>query len=518
MSRARARSWCAGGRGSSAWFSLRRRAFCSCRSSPWTLTFLVVAAFGAAALGQFRSLPGTYLGGLAIGVGAALATKYFTTGLLSGLSASLPFLVLFVVLMVSPRRRLADPAPVVPRRSAGWTAPWQAQAFFGSIAAVFLLLVPGFAGIHLADWSRFLALTILFLSLGLLVRTSGQVSLCQVSFMAIGACAFSHLAVDHGWPWGLALLGAGVIAVPIGALLAIPAIRLPGLYLALATFGFGILLQYMFYSQSYMFGNLGLGVRVPMPVFRALGLTQSDKSYYYLCLALAVVVTVFVIAVGRSRLGRLLRALSDSPTGLAASGASTNVTRLLVFCISAFLAAIAGVLEAGAIGTATDASYQPITSLVFFALIIISLGGAPWYAIGAAVGSTLIASYWTNANASNWLQVVFGLSALIYSITPASAKGTPPRPGPARNGEPRNAEPRNGERSPGTGGSGRRAGRAGHPRRLRRAHRRRRRDHPRAGRTHHGADRAQRRREDDGVQQLLGLRPSEPRQGRAQRT
>jgi len=391
-----------------------------------TLTFLVVAAFGAAALGQFRSLPGTYLGGLAIGVGAALATKYFTTGLLSGLSASLPFLVLFVVLMVSPRRRLADPAPVVPRRHAEWTAPWQAQAFFGSIAAVFLLLVPGFAGIHLADWSRFLALTILFLSLGLLVRTSGQVSLCQVSFMAIGACAFSHLAVDHGWPWGLALLGAGVIAVPIGALLAIPAIRLSGLYLALATFGFGILLQYMFYSQSYMFGNLGLGVRVPMPVFRALGLTQSDKSYYYLCLALAVVVTVFVIAVGRSRLGRLLRALSDSPTGLAASGASTNVTRLLVFCISAFLAAIAGVLEAGAIGTATDASYQPITSLVFFALIIISLGGAPWYAIGAAIGSTLIASYWTNANASNWLQVVFGLSALIYSITPASAKGTPP--------------------------------------------------------------------------------------------
>ncbi len=177
--------------------------------------------------------------------------------------------------------------------------------------------MPGFAGIHLADWSRFLALTILFLSLGLLVRTSGQVSLCQVSFMAIGACAFSHLAVDHGWPWGLALLGAGVIAVPIGALLAIPAIRLSGLYLALATFGFGILLQYMFYSQSYMFGNLGLGVRVPMPVFRALGLTQSDKSYYYLCLALAVVVMVFVIAVGRSRLGRLLRALSDSPTGLA---------------------------------------------------------------------------------------------------------------------------------------------------------------------------------------------------------
>jgi ABC-type branched-subunit amino acid transport system ATPase component/branched-subunit amino acid ABC-type transport system permease component len=391
-----------------------------------TLTFLVVAAFGAAALAQFKSLPGTYFGGLAIGIGAALATKYFTTGLLDGLSASLPFIVLFVVLMVSPRRRLADRAPVVALRHAAWTAPWQVRTLSGGALAVLLLLVPSFAGFHLADWSQFLALCVLFLSLGLLVRTSGQVSLCHVSFMAIGVCAFSDLTVQHGWPWGFALVAAGLITVPVGALLAIPAIRLPGLYLALATFGFGILVQFMFYSQSYMFGNLGLGVTVPMPQVAALGLTQSDKSYYYLCLLIAAVVTAFVFAVERSRLGRLLRALSDSPTGLAANGTSVNLTHLLVFCISAFLAAVAGVMQAGAIGTATDASYEPITSLVYFALIIIAVGGAPWYAVGAGAGTTIIASYWTDPNANNWLQVLFGLTALVYSVTPASAKGTPP--------------------------------------------------------------------------------------------
>ena len=390
-----------------------------------TLTFLVVAAFGAAALAQFKSLPGTYFGGLAIGIGAALATKYFTTGVLDGVSASLPFLVLFVVLMVSPRRRLADRAPVVALRQAAWTAPWQVRVLSGGALAVLLLLVPSFAGFHLADWSQFLALTVLFLSLGLLVRTSGQVSLCHVSFMAIGVCAFSDLTVQHGWPWGFALVAAGLITVPVGALLAIPAIRLPGLYLALATFGFGVLVQYMFYSQSYMFGNLGLGVTIPMPQVAALGLTQSDKSYYYLCLLIAAVVTVFVFAVERSRLGRLLRALSDSPTGLAANGTSVNLTRLLVFCVSAFLAAVAGVLQAGAIGTATDASYEPITSLVYFALIIIAVGGAPWYAVGAAAGTTIIASYWTDPNANNWLQVLFGLTAVVYSVTPAGAKGTP---------------------------------------------------------------------------------------------
>ena len=318
-----------------------------------TLTFLVVAAFGAAAVGGFSSLPGTYAGGLAIGIGAALATKYFTHGLLSGVPASLPFLVLFVVLLVSPRRRLIDRAPVVPRGQASWTAPWQIQGGFGLAVLIFLCFVPSFAGFHLGDWSRFLALTVLFLSLGLLVRTSGQVSLCHAGFMAIGACAFSHLAVNHGWPWIFALLGAGLIAMPIGAVLAIPAIRFSGLYLALATFGFGILLEYMFYPQSYMFGDFGLGVNIPAPILTAIGLTGSDKSYYYFCLVITLLVAGLVIAINRSRLGRLLRALADSPTALATSGTSINVTLVLVFCMSAFLASVAGVLEAGAIGQAS---------------------------------------------------------------------------------------------------------------------------------------------------------------------
>jgi ABC-type branched-subunit amino acid transport system ATPase component/branched-subunit amino acid ABC-type transport system permease component len=391
-----------------------------------TLTFLVVAAFGAAAIGAFRSLPLTYLGGLLIGIGAALSSEYFTSGLLSGLSASLPFVVLFVVLMVSPRRWLAERTTVMHRDRAEWTAPWQVQSFFGGVLLIILIFVPGFAGIHLADYSQFLAMTILFLSLGLLVRSSGQVSLCHVSFMAIGVCGFSQLAVSHHWPWLLALLVAGAIAMPVGALLAIPAIRLSGLYLALATFGFGILLQYMFYTENFMFGSIGLGIQVPMPDFPALGLDGSDKSYYYVCLIMAVIVTGIVIMIGRSRLGRLSRALADSPRGLATTGTSINVTRVLVFCLSAFLAAIAGVLAAGAIGQASGDSYPPIQSLVYFALVIITLGGAPWYALTAAAGLMIVPSYLTSFNTSNWLQVIFGLTAIGYAMTPPRLRGMPP--------------------------------------------------------------------------------------------
>jgi len=244
-----------------------------------TMTFLVVTAFGAAAIGAFTNLPVTYLGGLAIGVAQALLQKYFinSTGLSGGLAASLPFLVLFVLLLAAPRLRRPSTATFLQRTgTSSWRPPTALQVLGIVGLLVVLILVPQFGELHIADWTRFLAYTVLFLSLGLLVRMSGQVSLAHVSFMAIGAAAFSHLAVDHHWPWFAAVIVAGLIAAPIGALLAIPAIRFPGLYLALATLGFGILLQQMFYAQSYMFGALGLGIPIPRPHLSWLNLASDN--------------------------------------------------------------------------------------------------------------------------------------------------------------------------------------------------------------------------------------------------
>jgi ABC-type branched-subunit amino acid transport system ATPase component/branched-subunit amino acid ABC-type transport system permease component len=389
-----------------------------------TLTLLVVQAFGAAAIGRFSSLPGTYVGGLIIGVGGALLSKYFTTGVLAGLPTALPFLLLFIVLLVSPRARLAERTVSLSRFSSQWRFPGVVQLGGGAAVLVLLILVPNFAGFHLTDWTLLLTTTILFLSLGLLVRSSGQVSLCHVGFTAIGAAAFSHLAVDHGLPWLVALVLSALIAVPIGAVLAIPAIRLSGLYLALATLGFGILLAYMFYTQSYMFGELGAGIIEPRPHLSWVNVS-SDKGYYYLVLAITVLMTAFTVWLVRSRLGRLLRALSDSPTGLASTGTSVNVTRVLVFCISSFMAAGAGALAGGAVSTVTADSYQPLASLTYYALIVIALGGEPWYALMAAAGLTLIPSYIHGDNTSLYLQLIFGAAALLISITPASLRTVP---------------------------------------------------------------------------------------------
>jgi branched-subunit amino acid ABC-type transport system permease component len=80
----------------------------------------VVAAFGAAAIGAFTSLPLTLVGGLGIGVLTSPCTKWFTTGLLAGLPPSLPFVVLFVVLLVFPKRYLVGRSFTVPRARPTW--------------------------------------------------------------------------------------------------------------------------------------------------------------------------------------------------------------------------------------------------------------------------------------------------------------------------------------------------------------------------------------------------------------
>jgi ABC-type branched-subunit amino acid transport system ATPase component/branched-subunit amino acid ABC-type transport system permease component len=393
-----------------------------------TITFLVVTAFGAAAVGAFTNLPLTYVGGLGIGVGQAVLQKYFvsSTGLTGGLASSLPFLILFALLVAAPRLKRPG-APVLGRTSRIGRASGRLGVRFAElvILAGLLAIVPTFAGIHLLDWTQTVAFVVVFLSLGLLVRLSGQVSLAHVSFMAIGVAVFSQLTVMHHWPWGLALVIAALATALIGAVLAIPAIRFPGVYLALASLGFAILLQQMFYSQSYMFGSVTLGLSVPRPYFSWLTI-DTDTGYYYVTLAIACLVALVVIAAEHGRLGRLLAAMSDSSAGLAACGASINISRVLVFMLSAALAAVGGVLAAGAVGIVGADQYQPLMSIQLFAVVLIVLGPTPWYALIAAAGQIIVPSYISaSATVQYVFTLIFGLSALFLAMAHESERGLP---------------------------------------------------------------------------------------------
>ena len=386
------------------------------------LILLVVQAFGAAAVGYFSNLPLTYLGGLAIGVAASVSTKYIgTITWLGGLPASLPFIVLFVALLVTPKRLLAlrRAAPAPPPRTA-YRAPTRVSIGIGVIVIGGLLLVPSLVGRNLSFWTIGVMTVILFLSLGLLVKESGQVSLCQYAFAAVGAAAVCHLVSDHGVPFLLAVLLAGFVAIPVGLAVALPAIRLSGVFLALATLGFGILLEKMLYLQDIMFGPTSDGIHAVRPSF-----ASTDEDYYYLVVAITVLCSILVVAVVRGRLGRLLRGLRDSPLALDTEGATTNVTRILVFCISSFLAGIYGALYAGFLGSVNGASFPAFNSLTIIAVVVLAVGGAPWYALVAAGVFSILPSYIDIENIQAYLQIAFGAAVVTVGVLSSRPPSVP---------------------------------------------------------------------------------------------
>jgi len=384
----------------------------------------VVQAFGAAAIGFFSSLPMTYVGGLIIGAGAAIATKevaeHPNLTWLDGLPTSLPFIVLFVILIVTPRRRLVDRRVFRPRPQETYRAPARAQCIGGAITLIVLVFIPQLvSGSQLGIYTDGLTKVILFLSLGILVRTSGQVSLCQAGFAAVGATAFSHFAHGFGLPWLVALFLAALVVVPVGAIVAIPAIRLSGIFLALATLGFGITLEQMGYPLRVMFGTSGTGSPVPRP--QVLGL-DGDTAWYYVVLLFVVLVAMLVVLITHTRLGRLLRGMADSPIALTSLGAAVNTTRVLVFCISAFLAGLSGALYGATVHTVTAAqpTFVSFSSFTLLALLCIVLFGEPWYALLAGASLTVIpyyiAQHYPGDKVTSWLNVVFGLSAVLIAV------------------------------------------------------------------------------------------------------
>ncbi|MGH2604210.1 MAG: branched-chain amino acid ABC transporter permease, partial [Dehalococcoidia bacterium] len=355
------------------------------------LTVLVVQAFGAAAIGAFSSIPLTFVGGVLIGITADISKRYvLDVSWLSGFPAALPFLVLFVVLLLLPKRRLLPPSSVEARPPIQYRAPAPVRLTAGVAVLVPLLLIPELVGSKLSFYTAALVTVIMLLSLGLLVRTSGQVSLCHAAFAAIGAVAFSQFHVDHGIAWLVALLLAGLVVVPVGAVVAIPAIRLSGLFLALATFGFGILVQRLLYDQSWMFTAFSEGRRVPRPSF-----ATSPERFYYVVLGVAVATALVMMAIQRARLGRVLQGMSDAPTAVTAMGLSTNVSKVIVFCISAFFAGIAGALLGAARGFAVggDPFFNSFNSLILLAMLAIAPFAEPWYALVPAIASVLPAYF-----------------------------------------------------------------------------------------------------------------------------
>ncbi|MDT3445634.1 MULTISPECIES: branched-chain amino acid ABC transporter permease/ATP-binding protein [unclassified Pseudofrankia] len=381
---------------------------------PILLTFLVVQSFAAAAVGRFASISMTFVGGILVGVGEAVISRYeLTYPALLGMSKALPFVVLIGAMLLLPKRTLLPPSTFEHRPALLWHGPRSLRfaayvVVFGALASV-PLWAPGYK--LTPYWTGALTMAMMILALGLLVRTAGIVSLCSAAFAAIGAVAFSQLQLEAGFPWILAILAAGLIAVPVGALVAIPAIRLSGLFLALATLGFGLLVERLLYRRGWMFTTLAAGRSMPRPSW-----AQSDVAYYYVVMAFLLATVVLVGVIHRARLGRLLWALSDSAKAVSTLGVDVRVTRVIVFCTSAFIAAVAGALYGAMLGSVgpTNSYFTSFNSVVLLAILALAPFRVPWYGLFAGI-TAVIPGYLPGENTTSVMNVLFGFFAVLVA-------------------------------------------------------------------------------------------------------
>ena len=390
------------------------------------LTLLVVQAFGAAIIGGLRSITRSVLGAFGIGLAAALATKWVaSTPDLAGLPQSIPFIALFAVLVFSRKGTFtevtASQAARLPSTTRGSrrTRPVRLAAVALPVA---IALPAVLSAHHLLTATTTLSYLLIFASLSLLLGMSRLVSLCQVVFVVFGAAMVGHF-LSAGLPFLVALPLAAALLLPVGALLAIPAIRLSGLFLALATFGFGVL------AQSLVFPIL-LGdedaVNVPRPSF-----LQDDTHMYFFVLAVVVVGVITVEVIRTTRLGRVSRALADSGTAVESLGIEPTATRVLVFCVSALLAAVAGGLLGTEVGRVTLTSFNSFQSLVWVAVLVVAgvetLGGS----MLAAVLLIAVPAVFTSPTVAEWQPVFFGAAAMTLAQVPNGLAGLARRPFPA---------------------------------------------------------------------------------------
>ncbi|MDQ3610485.1 MAG: branched-chain amino acid ABC transporter permease, partial [Actinomycetota bacterium] len=258
---------------------------------------------------------------------------------------------------------------------------WRRSALCGGLFVLAVYVLTG--ALSEADTSRFgqaLCLSLVMLSLVVLTGYGGDVSLCQMSFVGVGGLVVGRM-FDGITP--VSLVAAFLVAGLLGACIAVPALRLRGLYLGLGTLAVAAAMDNLVFPTSvFGFGAGGGSLVLDRP--SPLGVSLESERAFTVTVALAfVAMSLAVLSVRRGRFGRLLLAARDSDAACATLGFSPTAIRVLVFGISAGLAGIAGAFYAGmrvSIGTA---------DFTFFAslpLLLLAVVGGVTSVTGALVG------------------------------------------------------------------------------------------------------------------------------------
>jgi ABC-type branched-subunit amino acid transport system permease subunit len=400
--------------------------------TPGFYTVLMIPVVAAALLGGFQSFGLAVAGAFAIGCGQAVLNHYdfrwqTATGI-PGWSQVLPFAVIALVLILRgksiPERSylLNRPLPRVPQTQPIWYLPLVAA---GGVA--WYALMP-------TEWAdpmtSSLIAAIVFLSFVVVVGYVGQISLVQMGFAGLGALVAAHAAANSGIPFPLPLLIGAVVAIPLGLLIGLPALRVRGINLAVITVGAAFALDQTVFSDPSLTGN-DTGLVVPPPKLFGVNLNSVThaRPFGMFVLAVFVICALVVTATRRAPLGMRFLAIRANERGAAAAGVSVVGAKLVAFSLSGVIAALAGGLLAYQDLNVSFARFTALASITYLSMAylggITSVGGALTAGILVASGGVVSHIFGTGTFSTTWIPVLAGLGTMqIVVMQPEGLAGT----------------------------------------------------------------------------------------------
>jgi len=391
-------------------------------------TALLVAAITAAAFGRLVSIPLAFAGGLLLGILQGVLAGYLPAGSIvaNGLRPSLPFVMLFVLLLILPgfrqRTEITDPLSGVDPPPPGLVAAERSRNLtfatwvVGGIVVIAMLVVTLTAldAFWVGIMTKAVVFTVIFLSITVITGMAGQISLAQATFAAVGGFTTAQLFDRLDIPVLVSLVAGTLLAASVGALLALPVLRLGGIYLALATLAFALMFDSVLVPIDWI-GGRGIPTPAPRP-----GFIDDDHVFFVFCVVVLAIVGTLVALIRRGTTGKNLHALSGSETAAASLGISPARSRVIAFALSAGIAGLGGGLVTLFEEQANYAgNFVPFLGL-FWLLLVVTLGARTVEgAIQAGIAFVLFPELLKAIGAPSALQfVLFGLAAVGFAKHP----------------------------------------------------------------------------------------------------
>jgi sulfate-transporting ATPase len=354
--------------------------------SPTQLTLLINYALAASLLGRFRNYGVTVAAALAMGIAQSVMVEYNVSNWISQI---VPFAVILVALVIGgtavPGRGFAESR--LPRVSTGRFRPVQTAIWLG--VATFLALGVG-TGWSIAVTNAAIA-ALVSIAIVIVTGYAGQISLATYGLMGIGALLGAHAAATWGLGYAMTIVIGTVAGAAAGLLIGLPAIRVRGIDLTVATLVFGIVITNTVFISAVFIGNNGFdGIVVPSP--RLFGLNVDPSAYpsrfTILCLVVLVLVGIGVGNLRRSAAGRRFLAVRANERGAAALGISVGGAKVAAFALGGAVAGLAGSLTVFRSRTVTFTNFDVFRSIFALAFTVVSGVG---YVAGAIYSGVISA-------------------------------------------------------------------------------------------------------------------------------